>query len=422
MDGYEESKRQERVVAFIVRVLGTVWTCGIDPFSTKHGFDASPNNAPNVPTQNVEVKIRDFDTIMCIDEVRDTEKLKEKERDRLTRLVRKMCCAQAVSRSKETVGLALLLASRLRRRNSNEAARGGAEAPVIATALLLALKTLDDWRIDSVAWLPFCRVPLATLNAMEREFLQRIDYNVYVSHSEFLDFTRFLSIYEDLDYLFPSVKFTARSAAAPASAAIQNIPIVPVSAPVQSSARRPSTSSLTPSTTKSSVSSIVSAVSSGSCSVSSSSSDFRFYNNGNSNQANSSNNGNYSINNTLKYPQKSYQQQQQQQQPPPPPQQQYQQAPSTFRMHKQVAPFTSMSSVQTQREFGPPTMYEGIAARFVHGRFKSLPNIKTAGKVSGVVTAGANTPANSGVAGSDSGSVCCVGVHPVRSSRREVMG
>ncbi|KAJ3382805.1 hypothetical protein HDU84_004050 [Entophlyctis sp. JEL0112] len=129
------------------------------------------------------------------------------------------------------VALALLLVSRLRQLNSREPLRAGAEGHVLSTAFLVSLKALDDWRIDSSAWVPYVGggMTLKTMNAMEMEFLRKIRWHVHVDADEYAFFVMFLrgDVYgADAAYpllappciLRPSAKVSATATAAPTSA------------------------------------------------------------------------------------------------------------------------------------------------------------------------------------------------------------
>ncbi|KAJ3219773.1 hypothetical protein HDU67_009585 [Dinochytrium kinnereticum] len=96
--------------------------------------------------------------------------------------------------STQMIVLALLYISRLRELNSKDPIREGAECDLFSTALLLAQKVLDDDRVDNVAWIEYSGVPLVIMNGMEREFLAKIRWQVYVSQTEYHDFIRKLKV------------------------------------------------------------------------------------------------------------------------------------------------------------------------------------------------------------------------------------
>ncbi|KAI8839677.1 hypothetical protein BJ741DRAFT_662588 [Chytriomyces cf. hyalinus JEL632] len=92
----------------------------------------------------------------------------------------------------QTVVLALILISRLRLMNKSDAVRAGSEPHLLSTAFLVALKALDDWRIDSVAWVSYSLLELKEIHSLEREFLAKIQWSVHVTRSEYIAFLTFM--------------------------------------------------------------------------------------------------------------------------------------------------------------------------------------------------------------------------------------
>ncbi|ORX98741.1 hypothetical protein K493DRAFT_313514 [Basidiobolus meristosporus CBS 931.73] len=63
---------------------------------------------------------------------------------------------------------------------------------ILAIALILAAKYLDDSTYTSKTWSDLLSIPLSELNAMEFEFLDAISYNIHVSDKEYLDWLQSL--------------------------------------------------------------------------------------------------------------------------------------------------------------------------------------------------------------------------------------
>ncbi|KAJ3065695.1 hypothetical protein HDU98_010932 [Podochytrium sp. JEL0797] len=166
--------------SFVLTALEVLWTQGVDPFTAssyaQRHLERDPLLTP--PLSPVECAA-----------------LPLREQSHLVRHVARLLSPQTMS--KEVVNLALLLVSRLRMLNKNDAVRKGAEQPLLSTAILIALKTLDDWRIDSVAWVPYCKLELSVINAMEREFLVKIQWHVNVTRREYELFDHFLNFLND---------------------------------------------------------------------------------------------------------------------------------------------------------------------------------------------------------------------------------
>ncbi|KAJ3116382.1 hypothetical protein HDU96_009740 [Phlyctochytrium bullatum] len=111
---------------------------------------------------------------------------------RLLEYVRRLLRCSSITT--QAIVLALLFIARLRELNLRDPIREGAECDLFSTALLLAQKVLDDDRVDNVAWVDYAGVPLQTMNGMEREFLAKIRWQVFVSQAEYHEFIRKLKV------------------------------------------------------------------------------------------------------------------------------------------------------------------------------------------------------------------------------------
>ncbi|KAI9340152.1 hypothetical protein DFJ73DRAFT_559312 [Zopfochytrium polystomum] len=112
-------------------------------------------------------------------------------RRRLADYVRLLVACEAMSM--QTVLYALILIRRLRQTNSCEPIREGSELQLFSTALLLAQKLLDDDRTDNAAWIPFCGLKLEDINAMEKEFLTKVKWDLVVTRDEYNRFVAYIS-------------------------------------------------------------------------------------------------------------------------------------------------------------------------------------------------------------------------------------
>ncbi|KAJ3197146.1 hypothetical protein HK101_005663 [Irineochytrium annulatum] len=97
----------------------------------------------------------------------------------------------------QCIVLSLLLIARLRDLNRSDPVRDGAECNLLATALLVAQKVLDDDRVDNAGWAPWAGMPLEVVSGMEREFLAKIRWQTHVTASEYASFIRTLKTLAD---------------------------------------------------------------------------------------------------------------------------------------------------------------------------------------------------------------------------------
>ncbi|ORY41517.1 hypothetical protein BCR33DRAFT_718685 [Rhizoclosmatium globosum] len=139
---------------YILQCLHLLWNQGVDPLQYSPNSPTTPPLSPSSPTLNEGLQVPLWEQPHLVHHV--------------ARLI------SPATMTSETVHLALLLVCRLRGMNRGEGVRVGAEPHLLSTALLIALKALDDWRIDSSAWVAYSKVSLETLNAMEREFLGKV--------------------------------------------------------------------------------------------------------------------------------------------------------------------------------------------------------------------------------------------------------
>ncbi|TPX67041.1 hypothetical protein CcCBS67573_g07618 [Chytriomyces confervae] len=160
----------------IIRALNLLWTEGVNPF-TGTADSLSPPLSPleKNPHQTVCPKQK------C-------PIFHAKLQAHISRLL------SPKTMNIQTIVLALILISRLRLMNKSDAVRAGSEPHLLSTAFLVALKTLDDWRIDSVAWVSYSLLELKTIHTLEREFLAKIQlrWNVHVTRSEYIAFLAFM--------------------------------------------------------------------------------------------------------------------------------------------------------------------------------------------------------------------------------------
>ncbi|KAJ3230650.1 hypothetical protein HDU81_004339 [Chytriomyces hyalinus] len=158
----------------IIRAINLLWTEGVNPF-TGVPDSLSPPLSPfeKNPHQTVCLKQK------C-------PVFHAKLQSHISRLL------SPKTMNVQTIVLALILISRLRLMNKSEAVRDGSEPHLLSTAFLVALKTLDDWRIDSVAWVSYSLLELKAIHTMEREFLAKIQWSVHVTRSEYVAFLTFM--------------------------------------------------------------------------------------------------------------------------------------------------------------------------------------------------------------------------------------
>ncbi|KAI8608045.1 hypothetical protein BC830DRAFT_51093 [Chytriomyces sp. MP71] len=183
------------VCRFVVTAMRVLWTEAVDPFASlascsrqqqatvAAAIASNPTTPPLSPTDEAlwhshkqHQQQLEFDSLLA---------------KHISKLL------SPTTMNAHCIALALLLISRLRQLNKADTVRPGAEPHLLSTAFLLALKVLDDWRIDAVAWVPYCNLELATINAMEREFLAKIAWKVHVSRSEFNAFLDFLTALDE---------------------------------------------------------------------------------------------------------------------------------------------------------------------------------------------------------------------------------
>ncbi|KAJ3027977.1 UNVERIFIED_CONTAM: hypothetical protein HDU68_002725 [Siphonaria sp. JEL0065] len=182
------STHTTKLAVFILDALQILWTHGVDPFAstTIKSSKQSPSLLLSPP-------------LSPIDNMDEQKQYTYQQQHNLMQLSSQKQLIQHVIRllspqtmNNETVCLALILASRLRGMNRGDAVRAGAEAHLLSTAFLISLKALDDWRIDSSAWVSYCKQELHVINAMEKEFLCKIDWQVNVTRDDYNGFLGFL--------------------------------------------------------------------------------------------------------------------------------------------------------------------------------------------------------------------------------------
>ncbi|KAJ3413081.1 Fanconi anemia group D2 protein [Chytridiales sp. JEL 0842] len=109
--------------------------------------------------------------------------------------IKRMLDCEAVTMN--TIVLSLLYIARLRDLNRQEAVREESQGDLLATSLIVAQKYLDDDRTDNACWVSFCGLPLGVLTGMEREFLERLRWNLHVTRSQYNTFLKTLSTLAD---------------------------------------------------------------------------------------------------------------------------------------------------------------------------------------------------------------------------------
>ncbi|KAJ3244974.1 hypothetical protein HDU78_010147 [Chytriomyces hyalinus] len=175
----------------IIRAMHVLWTEGVDPLALSGGCGSQTPDLVSPPASPVE-------------ESNPAAKQPAKQsisqqcplfRAKLQTHISRLLSPQTMNT--QTIALALMLVSRLRRMNSGDAVRAGSEPHLLSTAFLVALKVLDDWRIDSVAWVSYCQLDINVIHAMEREFLAKIQWNVHVTRSEYIAFLNFMAQLRD---------------------------------------------------------------------------------------------------------------------------------------------------------------------------------------------------------------------------------
>ncbi|ORX86794.1 hypothetical protein K493DRAFT_190542, partial [Basidiobolus meristosporus CBS 931.73] len=70
-----------------------------------------------------------------------------------------------------------------------------AEYVVIVVALMLAHKFQDDNTYSNQSWAFVSKLPLAQINSVEVQFLSALNYNLYVSESEYIQWLNYLEQY-----------------------------------------------------------------------------------------------------------------------------------------------------------------------------------------------------------------------------------
>ncbi|KAJ3096499.1 hypothetical protein HDU97_005858 [Phlyctochytrium planicorne] len=187
-----QSAKDQRLAEFVVLVISRIWCCS----SSSSTVDACPSSSHhNSPSISLSSQLH----AGCPPSPPPEESLHrgrqlktEANRNRLLNHVRRLLRSSAITT--QTIVLALLFIARLRDLNSKDPIREGAECDLFSTALLLAQKVLDDDRVDNVAWVEYAGVPLQTMNGMEKEFLAKIRWQMFVSQAEYHEFIRKLKV------------------------------------------------------------------------------------------------------------------------------------------------------------------------------------------------------------------------------------
>ncbi|KAJ3030072.1 UNVERIFIED_CONTAM: hypothetical protein HDU68_010204 [Siphonaria sp. JEL0065] len=197
------SPATHKLAVFILDALQILWTHGVDPFTSPSTSIKLSKQSPSMLLSPPLSPIDNMDEQQHYIYNHQHNQIQLSSQQQLIQHVVRLLSPQTMNN--ETVCLALILISRLRGMNRLDAVRAGAEAHLLSTAFLISLKALDDWRIDSSAWVSYCKQELPVINAMEKEFLCKIDWQVNVTRDEYNGFLGFLRGVGEEGVLEPSV-------------------------------------------------------------------------------------------------------------------------------------------------------------------------------------------------------------------------
>ncbi|KAI9349756.1 hypothetical protein BDR26DRAFT_1004123 [Obelidium mucronatum] len=186
------STSNPKVAALILDAIQILWIQGVDPtqLPKKHISSSNSNSLLQTPPLSpVESSAPSSPSASTSSSANDNIQLSTQQ----GLIHHVMRLLSPTTMNNETICLALILICRLRGMNRGDAVRVGAEPHLLSTAFLISLKALDDWRIDSVAWVAYCKLELNVINAMEREFLGKIHWHVNVTRDEYCEFMGFLA-------------------------------------------------------------------------------------------------------------------------------------------------------------------------------------------------------------------------------------
>ncbi|PVZ99994.1 hypothetical protein BB558_003982 [Smittium angustum] len=126
--------------------------------------------------------------------------------------------------SQSVINLALLYMSRLKKSQKNISPKTGSEFSIITVSLMLASKFLEDNTFTSKTWSKVSSIPLNKLLLMQSEFLEALNYRLYVDPPEYSNWESKLILLQNSSPI-QNLSFNTQNFVSPTNSYFNNQPL-----------------------------------------------------------------------------------------------------------------------------------------------------------------------------------------------------